>query len=468
MSELSALTQQAKQLKQQNRYEEAIALYKQACLISPQNPVTEHNLAAAYGDADLLHDARYHARMALQLGSTYAATWLVLARAEQGLQHFGAAEQAYRKVLAIDPTQAEAQLELAQLVWMQSANIQEAVATLISTIKQHPDNPVLRLTLARVFEGAGDVAVGYKVLADTLLFMEDEVLLSTAAHLALDNGDYEQALLHAERAFAFAPEYAPALMAYCYALMANEQAAQALPVIDSYLQQQPDDQLALAVQATALRLCGDERYQDLCNYKSMVQAYSLQTPQGWSSLPDYLTELKQAVRQHHHFKAHPFGQSVRHGSQQPSLLRFKDPAIQAFPQAIAPAIEQYLQHIGTDKQHPLSRRNQQDWQFNGIWSVLLKSQGFHSNHVHSKGWISSACYLELPNTVKQGNVDGWLKFGEPGLATQPKLAVERYVKPEVGQLVLFPSYFWHGTVPFSSSDSRMTIAFDLVPKSSCC
>ncbi|SEA93501.1 putative 2OG-Fe(II) oxygenase [Alkalimonas amylolytica] len=464
MSELSALTQQAKQLKQQQRYEEAIALYKQACLLSPQDPIPEHNLATAYADADLLHDARYHARMALQLGSKHAATWLVLARAEQGLHHLAEAEQAYRQALAIDPVLAEAHLELAQLLWMQSANIQQTVATLIAAIKQHPDNPVLRLTLARVFEGAGDIAVGYKVLADTLLFMEDEVLLSTATHLALDHGDHEQALVHAKRAYAMAPQYAPALMAYCYALMANEQAAQALPMIDGYVQQQPDDQLALAVQATALRLSADERYQDLCNYKSMVQSYALQTPQGWSSMSDYLAELKQAVRQHHHFQTHPFGQSVRHGSQQPSLLRFKDPAIQAFPQAIAPAIEQYLQHIGADKQHPLSRRNQQDWQFNGIWSVLLKSQGFHSNHVHSKGWISSACYLELPKTVKQGSVDGWLKFGEPGLATQPKLAVERYVKPEVGQLVLFPSYFWHGTVPFSGSDSRMTIAFDLVPK----
>jgi Putative 2OG-Fe(II) oxygenase len=30
-------------------------------------------------------------------------------------------------------------------------------------------------------------------------------------------------------------------------------------------------------------------------------------------------------------------------------------------------------------------------------------------------------------------------------------------------LVLFPSYFWHGTVPFESSADRLTIAFDVVP-----
>jgi hypothetical protein len=28
---------------------------------------------------------------------------------------------------------------------------------------------------------------------------------------------------------------------------------------------------------------------------------------------------------------------------------------------------------------------------------------------------------------------------------------------------LFPSYLWHGTVPFHGADTRLTIAFDVVP-----
>jgi hypothetical protein len=30
-------------------------------------------------------------------------------------------------------------------------------------------------------------------------------------------------------------------------------------------------------------------------------------------------------------------------------------------------------------------------------------------------------------------------------------------------LVLFPSYFWHGTVPFASEQARLTVAFDVLP-----
>ena len=45
-----------------------------------------------------------------------------------------------------------------------------------------------------------------------------------------------------------------------------------------------------------------------------------------------------------------------------------------------------------------------------------------------------------------------------GLAIAPS----RMVQPLPGRLVLFPSYLWHGTVPFEGGE-RLTIAFDVRP-----
>jgi hypothetical protein len=59
--------------------------------------------------------------------------------------------------------------------------------------------------------------------------------------------------------------------------------------------------------------------------------------------------------------------------------------------------------------------------------------------------------------------EGVLTFGEPSLVTTPVLSPEYSVRPSVGMLVLFPSYFWHGTVPFRSNQARLTVAFDAVP-----
>ncbi len=77
------------------------------------------------------------------------------------------------------------------------------------------------------------------------------------------------------------------------------------------------------------------------------------------------------------------------------------------------------------------------------------------------GWISSACYVAVPPAVESGH-EGWIQFGEPGVPTDRTLAAEHFVKPEPGRLVLFPSYMWHGTVPFGGVAPRLTIAFDLV------
>jgi hypothetical protein len=96
--------------------------------------------------------------------------------------------------------------------------------------------------------------------------------------------------------------------------------------------------------------------------------------------------------------------------------------------------------------------------------VRLRPNGYHANHVHPRGWLSSAFYVALPDAVEDERTRaGWLKFGEPGPPTRPALPPEHFVKPEPGLLALFPSYLWHGTVPFGGDEPRLSIAFDVVP-----
>jgi uncharacterized protein (TIGR02466 family) len=113
----------------------------------------------------------------------------------------------------------------------------------------------------------------------------------------------------------------------------------------------------------------------------------------------------------------------------------------------------------------LRSRNTGAYRFQGAWSVKLRpGGGRHVDHLHPEGWLSSALYIDLPEAVQGEGKQGWIKFGQPGVPTEAKLGPEHYVKPEPGLLVLFPSYMWHGTMPFEGSENRLTIAFDLVPE----
>ena len=103
----------------------------------------------------------------------------------------------------------------------------------------------------------------------------------------------------------------------------------------------------------------------------------------------------------------------------------------------------------------------------GAWSVRLGSGGYHTDHIHPHGWLSSACYIAVPTEVTQGgNADshraGWLRLGRPGVVTAPPLAAEHFVKPQPGLLVLFPAYMWHGVEPFRSATPRISVAFDVI------
>ena len=92
--------------------------------------------------------------------------------------------------------------------------------------------------------------------------------------------------------------------------------------------------------------------------------------------------------------------------------------------------------------------------------MRLKGRGFHANHVHPAGWISSALYVVLPPDVGQEEA-GYLTLGDPRAPTLPiDIPPFRTVEPKPGRLALFPSYMWHGTRPFSEGE-RLTVAFDV-------
>jgi hypothetical protein len=194
--------------------------------------------------------------------------------------------------------------------------------------------------------------------------------------------------------------------------------------------------------------------------------FELEAPPPWRDLSSLLADVTVSLNRLHDPKGHALlFQSLRHGTETTQdLSRSADPAIRALFGTFAAPIECYLGRVGHGFD-PLRRRNHGCWRFNGSWSVRLRSSGFHTNHVHPRGWISSACYIELPDSMSAaGSEEGALTFGEPSLVTTPALGAEYSVRPAVGMLVLFPSYFWHGTVPFHGNQARLTVAFDAVPE----
>ena len=113
-----------------------------------------------------------------------------------------------------------------------------------------------------------------------------------------------------------------------------------------------------------------------------------------------------------------------------------------------------------DERHPLLGVKRGPIRFSGSWSVWLRKAGFHANHVHPMGWISSALYVALPPDLGVGDA-GYLTLGEPRSSCfELDMPPFRTIEPKPGRLVLFPSYMWHGTRRFDEGE-RLTVAFDV-------
>jgi hypothetical protein len=248
------------------------------------------------------------------------------------------------------------------------------------------------------------------------------------------------------------------------ALLSAGEPREAVPLIERFRQAAPHDQRWITYRADAARQCDDSLYSVWCDFERFIRVYDLSPPQGYSNMDEFHAELGASLASRHRQIAHPLDQSLRHGTQTSrGLIPGSDPAIDAFLRMLAAPIADYQREIGRDRGHPLLARNSKPAQVTGCWSVRLQRQGYHVNHIHPQGWISSAYYVSVPaECADDAARSGWLKFGEPR-HPMPGSDVARYVQPHPGRLVLFPSYFWHGTVPIQGPDARLTIAFDAVP-----
>ena len=451
---------EAQELKAAGRLEEAIGRYGEAVAANPNSGVAEHNLAAALGDAGRWTEAEPHIQAAFRKGIDAPETWLVLARCGQALGRLDASETAFREAIKRRAGMYDAQRELAQLIWMRSGDVEAALKELDATIRTTPASVQLAVIKCQTLEFAGRADEALALM--TGMSAANPGLASTAvyaAQLATGLQKSDEALAFAERAYAIAPQEMSVQVTLTEALLAAGQPQRASDIASNMRRRWSTNQHAIALQATAWRMLGDARYRDLYDYDAFVWSSLLDTPPGWPSLETYVADVAAALRALHTYREHPFNQSLRHGSQATDILQQSHPALRALPTALDGPIQRRLAELGHGDD-PVRSRNKGNYQFQGMWSVKLRSGGYHIDHVHPQGWLSSACYIE---TVEPRDKEGWIRFGQPGVKTIPPLAAEHFVEPKPGLLVLFPSYMWHGTVPFTGDQSRLTFAFDLVP-----
>jgi tetratricopeptide (TPR) repeat protein len=447
---------------QNQQLETAMVQYRRALALQPQDVRTWHNMATALRDGDEAGAALAAFDTALLAGAKHPETLCGRAHVLAELGRFDEAIVQYHDVMKAAPDYLDAHETLARLL-PQLGQQDIALDSYHAALKAKPNEPLLWRSAISAARDMGDPAqmlrwahaatdiIGAQLDFDlarvSALSMQDEHAAAKTDLLALLQQAPDHAGLHNS-------------LTYTYLALGDAAAAQHHALRTTYLE--PDNQSAWAYLTLIWRLLDDPREQWLANYEQLVMPIDVPLSDG------VLAELEATLNGLHMLHAHPAEQSLRGGTQtRGSLFNKKAPVLQSLQNAIKTSAAQALAALPNDPTHPFLCRKTPAISFSGSWSVKLRSAGFHINHMHPMGWLSSAFYVALPPEIDHSAVGhseaGALAFGAPDSALGLNLPPRRIIRPKVGRLVIFPSYLWHGTIPFESETPRLTVAFDARP-----
>jgi hypothetical protein len=189
-------------------------------------------------------------------------------------------------------------------------------------------------------------------------------------------------------------------------------------------------------------------------------ATQLGVPDGFNASLGAELMAHKSVRAVHSTKAtHGTGAWIEH------LERCGGPIAQTLLVMIRTAVENYIsdRHAFTDQ--PIMTQRPKNAELIS-WALEVHADGFQSPHIHPEGWISGVYYVTVPTRQADGaNYAGAIEFGllPFGERRETERTPRWRAMPRPGLLLLFPSYYAHWTRPTGTDESRICVAFDVVP-----
>ena len=425
-----------------------------------------HLAGVIEAEAGHLDEAVRLLRRAVEGNPENAPALAALAASLAGSGHPLDAVDSYRRALEVQPDLTAARIRLGDLL-ADLGQRGEAIDCYARAASERPRDAILKSNLGSLLAEEGDWE---RAIAEFRAALAIDALL-TRTHANLGNalkeiGRMDDAVASFRAALAIDPREPSALAGLGAAYLKRDEPAAAVEVLQKAVAATPMPTRALCYLAIALTAAGRvEEALKIADPERQATIAELPLPEGYDSLDAFNAALIADVTEHPSLVWEPGGKTTRGGAQTGDLLQQATPAIRAFEAALRHAVDDLLGSLTIDPDHPHFRRLPDDYVLN-VWGTVLQDSGRQLSHIHASAWLSGVYYAELPEATGADGHAGWIEFGRPGYGLpEPDGIATRLVEPKVGRLVLFPSYLFHNTVPFSGTDRRISIAFDLMPRS---
>ena len=381
------------------------------------------------------------------------------------------AEALYRSVLKSQAGHPIASVLLAKLL-LQKGSMIEVESLLKGVLSEHA-------YYMQAYNVMGDLYETKKEKSKAIRFYKKALILQPAQSAPLvaignllqsqdmfSDGDNPKILTIYKNAIINQPKFLPGLNNLAAMQLKMFLPEEALDTINQVLNLNPNNIRANAYKTVALHGLGRQtEANNLIGFGSLVQIKELELRKSNQTLSVFNEKLEKVILKHPNFTSDwdPAKRAIRGGAIVPRLLDYNHPILKEFEVAIVTTISNYVKSLKDQSAHPFLGYKPKRYTMD-IWANVLGSNDHQSGHIHNQGWMSGVYYVAVPENLSDNNdFAGWLEFNRPGYGL-PVLGGENCIEriePKPGTIVMFPSYVWHGTIPFNSPDNRISVAFDI-------
>ncbi len=483
------------------RLDEAARLYRQALLANPSDPMVLQSLGTLFLQRGDVQQALPLLERATTAKPHDAEAWMAYGGALARVGAFKDAENAFSRTISLRPGLAGAHVNLGN-VRRRLGMLPGAIESYRHALFLEPASAMAHFNLGLAYTDAGDSAAAVDAFRKAIEIDPGQLAAMTnLARALLDQGLLEESLawyLRVARADETFPRArynigvalqsmgrdAESADAFAQAVQANEcdldawnnlcisllrcgRPEEALAASKRYLHHFPPFLCKpLAYQAAALlELERREEAGTLLDFGNLIVRHELAPPPGYGHVGSFNEALADHILRHETLEYEPRDKSTRGGQQTGELLAKGVPLIDTLSGLIEANVTDYIAGMRARlPDHPYVQRLPAKWRVTG-WAVVLGTQGHQGPHFHPDGCISGVYYVRLPPAMRSAaDTAGHIEFGRVtesiGGSAEPLLAT---VRPEEGTMLLFPSYFYHRTLPFEDESPRISVAFDVLP-----
>ena len=437
-------------------YDGAINSYRNALKLQPSMPDLHFNLGIVFGNLNRFEEAANSYRKAIALNPKFFEAYGNLGTLMQKQGKLEEAVASYRKAISINPD-ARGYFNLGTALRDQG-KLDEAIKSYQQAIQLFPNYADAHSNLGETLRDQGNMQEAIKSYQNALALNPNHpsANYNMAEFLYLAKR-YDEAIPHFE--MSQLDDWQERSM---YCLYKAERFDEFKNKLDAIVQSGTHTAPFLATLSThyAINFGVDDPYNFCKNgldfvYKAAIPELSSPNSPLLQSLLNDINNAEIAERV----------QGMLHNGKQSAGNLFKRPehSFRTLAELVKKEFIHYKNKFaGADCE--LIKSFPEELEFTSSWFVKMRQGGHLDSHIHEIGWISGAVYLAMPSDKKSPE-EGAFEYGTHGDSYPQKhnsFPVGSVI-PNVGEIVLFPSSLFHRTIPFTSNEERICIAFDLKP-----